>query len=304
MEEEARLILRDAVGRKPSSLGTLPSAIRARIAPLGGVDLELPPREPATRAADLRLSLRHVDVPARHQRGVRTAAPVARTGRWKAGSRSRPCGGAAFHGGRRGGAYATGSQSCPAGRRQGPRLPLAIEAILREDFRGPHSAVRQRRCARVRGRSPPPAVRQAAPWRRRTARSRRSRDARGIDGGDAQRPGLRGHRASRSSIPGRRHERNDRSLRAGQDRRPAQGRRLEPDRRFERAVRTRAAGRHAGRLRTLRPAGPAHGGAGGQAGEHRTDHGAGPGAALRRTARRAVRLPVERRGSAVPRPGD
>ena len=45
MEEEARLILRDAVGRKPSSRN-LAEAIRARIAPLGGVDLELPPREP------------------------------------------------------------------------------------------------------------------------------------------------------------------------------------------------------------------------------------------------------------------
>ena len=43
MEEEARLILRDAVGRrKPPQ--DLASAIRARIAPLGGVDLELPPR--------------------------------------------------------------------------------------------------------------------------------------------------------------------------------------------------------------------------------------------------------------------
>ena len=44
MEEEARLILRDAVGRKPST-ENLAEAIRARIAPLGGVDLELPPRE-------------------------------------------------------------------------------------------------------------------------------------------------------------------------------------------------------------------------------------------------------------------
>ena len=45
MEEEARLILRDAVGRKtlPRNLA---SAIRARIAPLGGVDLELSPRAP------------------------------------------------------------------------------------------------------------------------------------------------------------------------------------------------------------------------------------------------------------------
>ena len=46
MEEEARLILRNAVARKPRAV-TLAAAIRARIAPLGGVDLELPPREPA-----------------------------------------------------------------------------------------------------------------------------------------------------------------------------------------------------------------------------------------------------------------
>ncbi len=45
MEEEARIILRDAVGRKPDTRN-LAEAIRARIAPLGGVDLELPPREP------------------------------------------------------------------------------------------------------------------------------------------------------------------------------------------------------------------------------------------------------------------
>ena len=45
MEEEARLILREAVGQK-KGLQNLASAIRARIAPLGGVDLELPPREP------------------------------------------------------------------------------------------------------------------------------------------------------------------------------------------------------------------------------------------------------------------
>ena len=45
MEEEARLILRDAVGRKKPA-PNLASAIRARIAPLGGVDLELPPRAP------------------------------------------------------------------------------------------------------------------------------------------------------------------------------------------------------------------------------------------------------------------
>ena len=46
MEEEARLILREAVGRKPGSQN-LASLIRARFGPLGGVDLELPPCEPA-----------------------------------------------------------------------------------------------------------------------------------------------------------------------------------------------------------------------------------------------------------------
>ena len=46
MEEEARLILREAVVRTPGSQN-LASRIRARFEPLGGVDLELPPREPA-----------------------------------------------------------------------------------------------------------------------------------------------------------------------------------------------------------------------------------------------------------------
>ena len=46
MEEEARLILREAVNRKTGPKN-LASAIRARFAPLGGVELELPPREPA-----------------------------------------------------------------------------------------------------------------------------------------------------------------------------------------------------------------------------------------------------------------
>ena len=46
MEEEARLILRDAVGRKPSSRN-LVSIIRSHFGPTDGVDLELPPREPA-----------------------------------------------------------------------------------------------------------------------------------------------------------------------------------------------------------------------------------------------------------------
>ena len=46
MEEEARLILRDAVAHKPRTRN-LAAAIRARVAPLGGVELELPPRESA-----------------------------------------------------------------------------------------------------------------------------------------------------------------------------------------------------------------------------------------------------------------
>ena len=45
MEEEARLILRDAVGCKPSSQN-LASIIRAHFGPVNGVDLKLPPREP------------------------------------------------------------------------------------------------------------------------------------------------------------------------------------------------------------------------------------------------------------------
>ena len=45
MEAEVRLILRDAVGRKGSARN-LARKIRSRIVPLGGVDLELPPRGP------------------------------------------------------------------------------------------------------------------------------------------------------------------------------------------------------------------------------------------------------------------
>ena len=47
MEEEARLILRDAVGHKPRS-GNLTNIIRSHFGPDNGVDLELPPREPAS----------------------------------------------------------------------------------------------------------------------------------------------------------------------------------------------------------------------------------------------------------------
>ena len=46
MEEEARLILRDAVGCKPSSRN-LASIVRAHFGPANGVDPELPPRHQA-----------------------------------------------------------------------------------------------------------------------------------------------------------------------------------------------------------------------------------------------------------------
>ena len=46
MEEEARVILREAVGPKPESR-SLVEIIRSRLGPEGGVDLELPPRGPA-----------------------------------------------------------------------------------------------------------------------------------------------------------------------------------------------------------------------------------------------------------------
>ena len=45
MEEEARLILRDVVGRQPS-FRNLTTIIRSHFGPANGVDMELPPREP------------------------------------------------------------------------------------------------------------------------------------------------------------------------------------------------------------------------------------------------------------------
>ena len=49
MEEEAREILRQAIGKQtgPANLG---EAIHRRFAALGGVDLDLPPREPMPEA--------------------------------------------------------------------------------------------------------------------------------------------------------------------------------------------------------------------------------------------------------------
>jgi plasmid stability protein len=46
MEEEARQVLTAAVKQKPKRPLNLAEAIRRRIAPLGGVELEIPPREP------------------------------------------------------------------------------------------------------------------------------------------------------------------------------------------------------------------------------------------------------------------
>ena len=45
MEEEARAILRAALA-EPAPPANLACAIRARFAPLGGVELDIPPREP------------------------------------------------------------------------------------------------------------------------------------------------------------------------------------------------------------------------------------------------------------------
>ena len=47
MEEEARVILREAVGREEVPAKGLGTAIHELFKPFGGVELELPPREPA-----------------------------------------------------------------------------------------------------------------------------------------------------------------------------------------------------------------------------------------------------------------
>jgi plasmid stability protein len=46
MEDEARNILRASLNREPTPHGNLTAAIRARFAPLGGVELPAVPREP------------------------------------------------------------------------------------------------------------------------------------------------------------------------------------------------------------------------------------------------------------------
>lgn len=53
MEDEARDILRAALSVEPVRGRSLVEAIRARIEPLGGVDLDLPVREPIRDPLDL-----------------------------------------------------------------------------------------------------------------------------------------------------------------------------------------------------------------------------------------------------------
>lgn len=53
MEDEARDILRSALSVEPVSGASLVQAIRGRIAPLGGVDLDLPERDPMRAPPEL-----------------------------------------------------------------------------------------------------------------------------------------------------------------------------------------------------------------------------------------------------------
>lgn len=52
MEDEARSILRTALSAEPARGDSLVRAIRARIEPLGGIELELPAREPVRPPPD------------------------------------------------------------------------------------------------------------------------------------------------------------------------------------------------------------------------------------------------------------
>lgn len=53
MEEEARDILRSVLAAVPTTTGDLAAAIRQRFQPLGGVDLQVPPRQPMRQPPDL-----------------------------------------------------------------------------------------------------------------------------------------------------------------------------------------------------------------------------------------------------------
>ena len=52
MEDEARDILRTSLAQEPARAGNLADAIRRRVEPLGGVDLQLPPRGPVREPPD------------------------------------------------------------------------------------------------------------------------------------------------------------------------------------------------------------------------------------------------------------
>jgi len=52
MEEEARDILRCALAEQPDATDNLADAIRRRVEPFGGVELELPPRGPLREPPD------------------------------------------------------------------------------------------------------------------------------------------------------------------------------------------------------------------------------------------------------------
>ena len=49
MEEEARLVLTSALAVKPKRTENLAESIRKLIEPLGGVELEIPPRQPVRK---------------------------------------------------------------------------------------------------------------------------------------------------------------------------------------------------------------------------------------------------------------
>jgi plasmid stability protein len=54
MEEEARLVLSAALKEEPKRTMNLAESIRRLVAPLGGVELELPPREPVREPPDFK----------------------------------------------------------------------------------------------------------------------------------------------------------------------------------------------------------------------------------------------------------
>jgi antitoxin FitA len=53
MEDEARDILRSALSLEPTQSRGLVEAIRARVESLGGMELEIPPREPMREPVNL-----------------------------------------------------------------------------------------------------------------------------------------------------------------------------------------------------------------------------------------------------------